>query len=68
MEENLVFPRILIPPTFIPSQNSQVICRDIMRVPAKRNWVNDAGKKTAIRSDDYMKVVCIIYWQFQCYV
>jgi len=37
-EENLVFPRILIPPTFIPSQNSHVISRDLMRVPAVRNW------------------------------
>lgn len=45
MEENLVFPRIFIPPTFIPSQNSHVICRDITCVPAMRNWVNDVGKK-----------------------
>jgi hypothetical protein len=32
-EENFVFPRILN-----PSQNSHVISRDLMRVPAMRNW------------------------------
>jgi len=60
VEENLVFPRILIAPTFIPSQNLHVINRDIMRVPAMRNWVNDVGEN-AIRSDDYMNVMYIIY-------
>ena len=31
-----------------------------MRVPAMRNWVNDVGEN-AIRSDDYMNVMYIIY-------